>query len=80
MVHGCVTLINQISPIICFQQNLNEYILVQRRALTRGVGAAPTLGQAQRVAAPSRGGLVVGEAWRRPGRGRGTARPLRDFP
>lgn len=69
MVHGFVTLIHQISP-----------SPVQRRALTRGVGAAPTLGQAQRVAAPSRGRLVVGEAWRRPGRSRGAARPLRDFP
>lgn len=49
-------------------------------ALTRGIGAAPTLGQTQRVSAPGRGGLVVGEAWWRPGGGRGAAGPLRDFP
>lgn len=49
-------------------------------ALTRGVGAAPTLGQTQRVAAPGRGGLVVGETWWWPGGGRGAAGSLRDFP
>lgn len=48
--------------------------------LTRGVGAAPALGQAQRVASPGGGGLVVGEARRGPGGGRGAAWPLGDFP
>lgn len=38
------------------------------------------MGQAQRVATPGRGGLVVGEAWRGAGRSRGAAWPLRDFP
>lgn len=47
---------------------------------TRGVGATPALAQAQRVAAPGGGVLVVSEAWRGTGRGRGVARPLRDFP
>lgn len=51
-----------------------------RSVLTRGVGAAPSLAQAQRVAAPGGGWFAVGEAWWGPWRGRVAAWPLRDFP
>lgn len=48
--------------------------------LTRGVGAAPALGQTQRVAPPGGRGLVVGEARRRAAGGGATAGPLGDLP
>lgn len=48
--------------------------------LTRSVGAAPALGQAQRIAAPGGGGLCIGEAgWGTRG-SCGAAWPLGDFP
>lgn len=49
-------------------------------APTRGVGTSPSWSQAQRVAAPRRRGFVVCESWRRSGRGRGAAGPLRNLP